>query len=206
LSDFSVTGVKGAVVDRRIESSRTVSRSALLALTTCALGIALVASGVAAASPKRTVAQKTITLFSLPTHEAFVANADDELRGDVSNPFGTHISRAASGLSNLDEKNGPFPGDEALFSFNVYTTSSLNVSAGSAVFTCQYYFDKNAFCDVSFQLNGGTLLGAGAFNFNASKFAIAITGGYGKYSGASGDVEATPSGKLAQRLAFVLTH
>lgn len=193
-------------MNRGIESSRTVSRLALLALTIAVLGVSLVAAGAAAAAPKRAAAQKTITVFSLPTHEAFVANADDEVRGDVSNPFGTHISRAASGLSNLSEKNGPFPGDEALFSFNIYTTKSLDVSAGSAVFTCQYYFDKNAFCDVSFQLDGGTLMGAGAFNFDAKKFAIAITGGYGKYSGASGDVEATPSGKFAQRLAFVLTH
>lgn len=183
-----------------------VSLSALLALSALALGASLLVAGGAMGSPKRVAAQRTITLFSLPTHEAFVANADDEVRGDVSNPFGTHISRSASGLSNLDEKSGPFPGDEALFSFKIYTTSSLNVSAGSAVFTCQYYFDKNAFCDVSFQLQGGTLVGAGAFNFNAGKFALAITGGYGKYSGASGDLQATSSGKLAQRLTFTLTH
>ena len=176
----------------------------LLALTACVMGIALLGVGVASSSPKQTTGLQTFTVYSIPTHEAFVANADDEVRGDVSNPFGTHISRKASGLSNLDEKQGPFPGDEALFSFSVFKTGSLETSVCSAVFTCQYYFDKNAFCDVSFQMNGGTLMGAGAFNFNASKFAIAITGGYGKYSGATGDVQATPSGKLAQRLNFTL--
>ena len=165
---------------------------------------ALVVVGAAASAPKRVATPQTITVYSLPTHEAFVANADDELRGDVSNPFGTHISRKASGLANLDEKQGPFPGDEALFTFSVFKSSSLQVNAGSAVFTCQYYFDKNAFCDISLQLPGGTLIGAGAFNFSAPKFAIAITGGYGKYTGASGDLEATPSGKIAQRLVVSL--
>ena len=165
---------------------------------------ALVGASVASGSTARAIPHP-ITLYSSPTHEAFVANADDEIRGDVSNPFGTHISREASGLSNLDEKQGPFPGDEALFTFNVYPTGKLQASVGSAVFTCQYYFDKNAFCDVSFQLNGGSLVAAGAFNFNAPTFALAITGGYGKYSGASGDIEASPSGKLAQRLSFVFS-
>ena len=98
--------------------------------------------------------------------------------------------------ANLDEKQGPFPGDEALFSFNVFKTGSLQTTIGSAVFTCQYYFDKNAFCDVSFQMNGGTLIGAGTLNFNATTFALAITGGYGKYSGFTGDVAADPERKV----------
>ncbi len=189
---------------RGSRSSRTVSPTAVLALTACLLGIALLAAGAAAGAPKNAAGTLNITVYSLPTHEAFVANADDELRGDVSNPFGTHISRAASGLGALNEKQGPFPGDEALFSFAVFKTGNLQTTIGSAVFTCQYYFNKNAFCDASFQLNGGTLMGAGAFSFSATKFALAITGGYGKYSGVTGDVEATPSGKYAQRLSFVL--
>ncbi len=143
-------------------------------------------------------------MYGNPVHQAFVANADDELRGDASNPFGTHISRAAAGLTDLNEKNGPFPGDEALYSFNMFTSPSLQTAAGSAVYTCEYYFDKNAFCDVSFQLNGGTLIGAGAFAFSSKTFALAITGGYGKYSGVTGDVTVTGSGTRAQRLVFRL--
>jgi hypothetical protein len=170
----------------------------------CLAVLALAGAAVASGSPARAIPQP-MTLYSSPTHEAFVANADDEVRGDVSNPFGTHISREASGLANLDEKQGPFPGDEALFTFSIYASGKLQQNVGSAAFTCQYYFDKNAFCDVSFQLSGGSLIAAGAFNFNAKRFALAITGGYGKYSGASGDVEASPSGKFAQRLSFVFS-
>jgi hypothetical protein len=147
---------------------------------------------------------RKIIEYSNPSEDAFVANADDELRGDVSNPFGTHISRTASGLANLDEKVGPFPGDEALFAMKVFAKQNLTEKTGSAVYTCQYYFDKNAFCDVTFQLPGGSLTAGGAFNFSAKTFELAITGGQGKYSGVTGDVDATASGKYSQQLAFEL--
>ena len=67
-----------------------------------------------------------------------------------------------------------------------------------------YTFDKNAFCDASFQLGAGTLIAAGRLNFDDQKFAFAVTGGYGKYGHRRGDVAVTPSGEHAQRLAFVL--
>ena len=152
--------------------------------------------------PSRDVSSSQFVEYSNPAGDAFLSMADDELRGSISNAFGTHISKAAAGLADLDEQEGPFPGDKTLFSFRVYPTGSLNGKAESAVYTCQYYFDKNAFCDASFALNGGTLFGAGAFNFNAKTYALAITGGYGKYTGVTGDIEADPSGKLAQRLDF----
>ena len=56
------------------------------------------------------------------------------------------------------------------------------------------YFFKNAFCDATFQLRSGTLIGAGALNFSSQTFAMSITGGTGAYSGLSGDVELTPHG------------
>jgi len=166
-------------------------------------GVAEVSLSVVSDASGSVAAQagERIVLYSDPIHEAYVANADDEERGAVSNPFGVHLSRAAAGLTAT---KGPYAGDEAVFSFNVYASSSLNTKVGSAVYTCQYYFDKNAFCDVSFQLKGGTLIGAGTLNFDAKKFGLAITGGYGKYGGATGDVQATPVGKTSQRLAFTL--
>ncbi len=141
-----------------------------------------------------------ITVYSAPNSQTFVGNIDDESRGGVNNPYGTH-SRPQS---VSERNNGPFPGDEALYSFDVYSGKSLASKVGTAVYTCQYYFDKNAFCDATFQLAGGTLVAAGTLNFTAPTFALAITGGYGRYAGAAGDVEASPQGKLAQRLVFVL--
>jgi hypothetical protein len=149
----------------------------------------------AAADPKRLAA------YSNPTHQAYVANADDETRGAVSNPFGVHLSRAAAGLTAT---KGPYAGDETLFSFLVYSDAGLRTKVGSSVYTCQYAFEQDAFCDVSFQLARGTFFAAGIVNFNAKRFTLAVTGGYGAYSGLTGEVAATPIGKYAQKLAFAV--
>jgi hypothetical protein len=142
---------------------------------------------------------KPLTVFIDPVHETFVTNDDDRKRGDVSNPFAT-----VKKTGTVDRGVGPFPGDSAVFSFGVYNTSSLRTTSGSSVYTCQYHFNKNAFCDASFRLNGGTLYASGAFSFNATTYDLAVTGGTGSYEGATGDVHATASGKHAQRLAFRL--
>jgi hypothetical protein len=141
-------------------------------------------------------------LYSVTEQEQFINNQDDRARGEGHNPFGSYsdVSQAVT-----KPKAGPFPGDEALFSFNIYKKPDLTLRAGTAIFTCQYNFAKNAFCDVSFQLNnGGTLIAEGAFNFDASRFTLAITGGYGKYTDVTGELEASPSPNHAQRLSFML--
>ena len=165
----------------------------------CLLAAATLAAA-AATGPAAAAGPTKLAIYSAPANETFVANADDEARGSANNPYGTHTHSA----SVSEKNNGPFAGDEALFSFDVYSSPSLATKIGSAVYTCQYYFNKNAFCDASFQLKGGTLIAAGALNFTAKTFALAVTGGYGTYAGATGDVEASPSGKGAQRLVFVL--
>ena len=142
----------------------------------------------------------SVTAYSAPTHETFVNNDDDEARGGVNNPFGTHNTQAGPNNENLE---GPFAGDEAFFSFNTYGTQTLTKTTGNAVFTCQYYFFKNAFCDASFTLKNGTLIAAGALNFASQSFSLAVTGGTGAYTGLSGAVNVTPSGKNAQKLDFV---
>jgi hypothetical protein len=141
--------------------------------------------------------KQTVTRFQLPTHETYIDNDDDEQRGGTSNPFGLSLLFKSSG-------EGPFPGDEAFFSFDVYKSSTLGGKTGSATFTCQYAFAKQAFCDATFQLAGGSIAAAGGLDFDAARFTIAITGGSGSYFGASGELTATPQGKHAQRLVFRL--
>jgi hypothetical protein len=142
-----------------------------------------------------------LIIYSVASQEQFINNNDDEARGDVNNPFGTHNRTAAADKEN---GKGPFPGDEALFSFKVYGSSTLKTSTGTAVFVCLYEFDKKAFCHASFQLDGGTLIASGVVSFDAKRFAFAVVGGSGKYSGVTGDIHATPGAKGAQRLAFAL--
>jgi len=172
-----------------------------LALTTCLLGAVSFACGVSSGSAAVAARPQRLTLYSAATAEQFVNNEDDRARGAGNNPFGAY----SDFTSSTEEKGGgPFPGDQSVFTFDLYTGPTLKTKAGSAVFTCQYGFDKNAFCDASYRLTGGTLFGAGAFNFTTTMFTLAITGGYGNYIGMTGDVETTPSINNAQRLRFVI--
>jgi hypothetical protein len=143
------------------------------------------------------------TVYSVAKKEQFIDNNDDESRGDINNPFGMHDRDKAQVIE--EHSNGPFPGDEAVFTFSLYSNSSLTRPDGSAVFTCLYYAARSAFCDAYFRLAGGdVLIGTGAFPFDATRYALAITGGYGGYVGTTGDVEAAVGAKLAQRLDFNL--
>jgi hypothetical protein len=149
-----------------------------------------------------TIRPHDLTLYSLATESQFVNNADDRARGKGNNPFGNFQDAKAT----VTQPGGsPFPGDEAIYKFSLYTTMNLKKkSAGSAILTCQYNFDHNAYCDAEYTLHGGTLFGAGAFNFNTDSFVISVTGGTGTYLAMSGDIKATPGPQHSQRLAITL--
>jgi hypothetical protein len=181
---------------------RAVSPFVALILTAI-VGAALVVVATAATPAKSaTSAQRSFVLYSVTKEEQFLDHADDRARGKGNNPFGNFKESKAV---VKESGNGPFPGDNAVFAFGLYASTDLKETVGSGTFTCTYNFDKHAFCDVSYQLSGGVLLGAGAFDFNAGSFAVVITGGTGKYARASGEISATPSGAHAQRLAFVVS-
>lgn len=177
------------------------ARGVWLALGACTLGAAALfaASGVSSAAAATTSQQK-FTVYSVATQEAFLSMSDDRARGKGNTPFGnfkdTTTPTKESGV-------GPYAGDIAMFSFDLYTNANLKTRAGSGEFTCQYNFNQNAFCDVTYQLKGGILLCAGAFNFNAKSFTLAIKGGTGVYRSKKGDIDALPAVNHAQRLDVV---
>jgi len=144
---------------------------------------------------------RTLGLASVPTGEQFLNHADDRQRGYGNNPFGNFIQAKKT---TSEQNNGPFPGDQALFEFNVYSASDLKKVAGSAVFTCNYGFQKLGFCDAIYQLNGGTLVAEGALDFNAKTFSLVVTGGTGKYRLAAGEVAASAPANGSQHLAIGL--
>ncbi len=146
--------------------------------------------------------KQLVSAYSTPDKETFINNNDDEARGAANSALANKATDAASAREN---SGGPFPGDEAFFSFKLYANSKLAATTGSALYSCQYEFAKNAFCDASFQLNGGTLTGTGALTFDGNTFELAITGGTGIYSGLTGSVIAVPFGPRAQHLTFTLT-
>jgi type II secretory pathway pseudopilin PulG len=176
-----------------------LGRPALLVAVAVLALISVVAARTAAGAR----AGQKITIFSLAQEEQFVNNADDRARGKGNNPFGKFNDVAPS---SDKATSGPFPGDEALFKFDLYSAANLKTRIGSATFTCQYNFAKNAFCDAIFRMTGGdSVIAAGQFNFNATKFTLAVTGGSGRYSNKRGVLEETPSANHAQRLTFEFT-
>jgi hypothetical protein len=186
---------------RRFRSPRTAFVGAALVLTTCT-SAAVFAAGVAASSAAGAMGSQQVILYAVAEQEQYVNNSDSLTRGLGNNAFGNYKD-----LQPLVSKNasGPFPGDEALYSFNLYSSAGLKKRVGTATFVCQYNFNKNAFCDASFQMtNGGTLIASGAFNFTASKFALAVTGGYGAYVNKTGSLQETPTANHAQKLSFEL--
>jgi hypothetical protein len=175
---------------------RAASLFVLLAVT------AIVGAVTGGSAKAAATGQRSFVLYSVTKTEQFLDHSDDRARGKGNNPFGNFKESKAV---TKEAGNGPFPGDNAVFAFGLYSASNLKTSIGSAIFTCTYNFNKHAFCDASYDLNGGVLLGAGAFDFNAGSFSVVITGGTGKYDSATGEISATtPSAKHAQRLVFVV--
>jgi len=164
------------------------------------VGAALaVFASASAAAPKTGV---RLRLYSLTTEEQFLNHADDRQRGFGNNPFGNFHAPTAT---TREQNNGPFPGDNALFTFNLYTSQSRKHLVGTAAFTCTYNFDKNGYCDATYQLGGGLLVGAGAIDFNAKNYTLIITGGTGKYRAATGTVESVQAAYSLTRLTITLT-
>jgi len=143
-----------------------------------------------------------LSLYSVATAEQYINNEDDRARGQGNSPFGNYKDTSAVAKQT---GNGPFAGDATFFAFDVYKAPSRMTKVGTATFTCQYNFNKNAFCDAVYTLKNGTLYGAGAFNFNATAFSLAITAGNGAYTGKTGQMIATPGPNHSQHLIFKLT-
>jgi hypothetical protein len=149
-----------------------------------------------------TVGPHKLVAYTRAVNQAFIDNTDSSGIGSKNNPFGTHMK--APSEAGSEAVKGPFPGDEALYSFTVYKDSSLTQKLGTAVYTCVYAFDKTGICNASFQLGDSVMVGTGTVDFTAPVFELGVTGGAGQYASAAGDVTADPSGKHAQRLVFTI--
>jgi hypothetical protein len=172
--------------------------------TAAAAGTSAARGPLAIQGSSRSQGALRMTLYSKTHAQQYLNHEDDRQRGQGNNPFGSYTDAQPT---TRETGKGPYPGDTAYFLFYVYPDAKLTKRIGTATLSCTYNFSKNAYCDVSYQLKGGVLTGAGAFNFNTTEFALAIEGGTGTYQGRSGDVEVTArvGDPHVQRLAFVLS-
>jgi hypothetical protein len=177
----------------------------LVTLLVCA---AALSAGLVAGSARAALrTHGNFTTYAVPVRAQFMNHADDRIRGMSANPFTPNQQALVIVANGTEKKNGPFPGDDILYTFKLYPSAKLDKSNGTALFTCYYTFVKRATCDAYFQTKNGILVGNGRIVFGAKDFTLALSGGTDSYLGAHGEVAAKPAPgkeKLAEKLAFEL--
>jgi hypothetical protein len=163
---------------------------------------ALCAAGVASSSSTAATGPRVLTIFTVASGVQFINTADDRARGVTNNPFDATTNKLRPKVSETG--NGPFPGDVAVFGFNLYTTSALKKDVGEASYTCFFNYARRALCQAYYELGGGTLTAAGPVDFDNTGFRLVVTGGTKKYLAARGQVTSVQAGAKAQRVAFQL--
>jgi len=179
--------------------SRTASRRCLFAAVAL-LAAALPATAASGASQ----ATHRLRLYAVPKTVQFMNHADDRLRGMATNPFKFKSEAVILNDNGKEKGQGPFPGDDILYTFKVFTDARLTRAAGTALFTCYYEFAKRATCDSYFDLARGLVLASGQVRFGATHFTLGITGGTRAYFGALGQIDSVPAARNAQRFDFQL--
>ena len=171
-------------------------------ITAVSTVIAILLLPAAASGASRKAAAQKVTLYILPKAEQFLNYSDARQRGYGSNPFGNFKDTSATAKN---ARKPPQPGDMEYLQFNVYKDPSLRQGAGVAHITCQFSTTTNAFCDATYELDNGTLVGSGMVDFATSSFQLAVVGGTGRYRDGRGVLQSTPAAHGAEHVAFDLT-
>ena len=168
--------------------------------------VALLATALpAAAAPGAAQASQKVRVYAVPATVQFMNHADDRLRGMSTNPFNFKAEAVILGAKGKEKGNGPFPGDDILYAFKLFSDAKLTKPNGTAMFTCYYEFKKRATCDSYFDLDKGLVLASGQVPFGAKHFALAVTGGTRAFFGALGQVDSVPAARNAQRFDLHVT-
>jgi len=122
-----------------------------------------------------------------------------------SNPFNLKAQTLIFNDNGKEKGNGPFPGDDILYGFKLFSDANRSKPAGSAMFTCYYEFVKRATCDAYFDLSRGLVLASGQVRFGGTHFTLGVTGGTKAYFGALGQVGSAPAARNAQRFDLHVT-
>jgi hypothetical protein len=143
-------------------------------------------------------AMRALTIYAVANRAQYADHSDDRTRSVFHNPFNVD-----SKIPNVKGK-GPQAGDNALYSFKLYSDAAFKKRIGSAVYSCVINFAHRALCEADFQLNGDAMFASGPANFDSTRFTLAVSGGTGSYLGARGQVSSAPTVKNAHRLTFIL--
>jgi hypothetical protein len=165
-------------------------------------GTALLAFAPLAGPGATAAATRSLTIYALATKVQLTDHSDDRQRGLKSNPFNVDTKT----LPPIFKGNGKgsHAGDEALFSFKLYSDPALKKRIGSATYRCTFTFGNQALCQADFELDNGAMFASGPADFQSSSLTLAVSGGSGSYFGARGQVSSAPHAKDAHRLTFLL--
>ena len=181
-----------------------MSRATSIRLLFAAVVLLAAALPAATASGSARATQK-LTVYAVPATVQFMNHADDRLRGMSTNPFKLKAQAAILNANGKEKGNGPFPGDDILYSFKLFADAERTQPSGTAIFTCYYGFGKRATCDSYFNLAKGLLLASGQVPFGTTHFMLGVTGGTQGYLGALGQLNAEPAARNAQRFDLQVT-
>jgi len=143
-----------------------------------------------------------LTVFTVASGAQFINTADDRARGAKNNPFDEATNKLRPKVHETG--NGPFPGDVAVFTFDLYTSEALGKKAGTAAYTCYFNYARHALCQGYYQLGRSTVTAAGPVDFNKSGFMMIVTGGTEKYLAVRGQLTSSQASNNAQRVDFKL--
>jgi hypothetical protein len=158
----------------------------------------------AGATGEKLFSKRVVTVYSVPSGLQYINSTDDSARGHVNNPLDSTANRLAPKSSGGGD--GPFAGDIAVYSVELYSKPAMKGHAGTGVYTCYFNYDQHALCQAYYKFKtGGTLVASGPVDFKSSGFTIVITGGTNSYLGARGQVDVgVARNKNGQRVDFEL--
>jgi hypothetical protein len=143
-------------------------------------------------APTKMSGGRSFVIYGKPTRAQFVDHNDDRARGDFTNPFDPDVLPTPPNANS--GKKGARAGDNALFSFKLYSDRGLRRLIGSAIYNCTFNFAQEATCEANLTLVGGTMTATGPSKLDGSIILIPVTGGTGRYSGAHGQLTWTSAG------------
>jgi hypothetical protein len=192
------------VISLRGAAASPPGRRAAFLVAVVGLVFASVSVAGAGATGHRVSVKRVLTVYSVATGLQYINSADDSARGHVNNPLNSTANKLAPTSSGGGD--GPFAGDIAVYSVDLYSDSTLKRHAGSGVYTCYFNYDQHALCQAYYKPSaGGTLVASGPVDFKTSGFTIVITGGTNTYLGARGEVNVGASMKKnTQKVDFEL--
>jgi hypothetical protein len=164
------------------------------------ISVALIAVCIACGRAAATASRHTLTVYARVTQAQFMDHSDDRIRGNYSNPFSTDTT-----IPPPKDGTGALPGDNALFTFKLYSDASLKNRVGTGTYSCTFNFAHRALCEANFELHSGLMIADGPVDFNSTRFTLAVTSGTGKYLGVRGQVASSPSSANVHRLSFLFS-